>query len=170
MSETAMPLGRPSIFEILRAQKNVLTALVLRDIKTRFGSAPGFLIAVAWPLSHILIVLIISILIGRVVPYGESALLWFTISMTPFIIVSYTSRFMMIGMMMNRPLLAFPTISVFDILLSRVLIEICVATALVMSLVLIFTCLDVDFMPFDVSMAMSALCASLLLGIGHLSQ
>ena len=101
--------------------------------------------------------------------YGGSALLWFAVSMTPFMIVSYTSRFMMIGMMMNRPLLAFPTISVFDILLSRVLIEICVATALVMSLVLIFTCLDVDFMPFDVSMAMSALCASLLLGSGSVT-
>ena len=97
-------IGRPSLVEILQAQRNVLTALILRDIKTRFGSAPGFLIAIAWPLSHILILVAINVWTGRIAPYGESAILWFAVSTTPFMIVSYTSRFMMFGLVMNRPL------------------------------------------------------------------
>jgi capsular polysaccharide transport system permease protein len=159
-------VGRPSLGEILLAQRNVLAALILRDIKTRFGSAPGFLIAIAWPLSHILILVAINVWTGRIAPYGESAILWFAVSMTPFMIVSYTSRFMMIGLVMNRPLLAFPIISVFDILLSRILIEMVVCSCVVACLVLILMSLDVAFMPNDVTMASAAIASAMLLGIG----
>ena len=159
-------IGRPDLLGVLRAQKNVLTALILRDIKTRFGSAPGFLIAIAFPLSHIFILVALNVWLGRLVPYGESAVLWFSVSMTPFMIASYTSRFMMIGLVMNRPLLAFPIISVFDILLSRVLIEMIVAACVVACLVITMICLDVDFMPMDTAMAVAALVGALLLGVG----
>lgn len=161
-----MTLGRPAFAEILRAQKNVLAALILRDIKTRFGSAPGFLIAIAWPLSHIFILVGLNVVLGRLVPYGESAVLWFSVSMTPFMIASYTSRFMVIGLVLNRPLLVFPIISVFDILLSRVLIEMIVAACVVCCLAVTMLCLDVDFMPANISMAVAALGGALLLGVG----
>ena len=166
MTDRDVMASRTTLVEILRAQRNVLTALILRDIKTRFGSAPGFLIVIAWPLSHILILLAINVGLGRLAPYGESAILWFSVSMTPFMIVSYTSRFMMIGLVFNRPLLVFPIISVFGILLSRVLIEMMVSACVVACLVLILLCLDVDFMPNDAGMAVSALGAALLLGVG----
>jgi capsular polysaccharide transport system permease protein len=161
-----MIAGHPTFPQIFRAQKNVLTALMLRDIKTRFGSAPGFLIAIAWPLSHIMLLVGINILAGRIVPYGESAVLWFALGTTPFMIVSYTSRFMMYGLILNRPLLAFPAISVFDIMLSRILIEMFVSSCLIACLILILSSLGVDFMPVDLTMALSALGVSLLLGIG----
>lgn len=163
--DVTMP-SRATLVEIMRAQRNVLTALILRDIRTRFGSAPGFLIVIAWPLSHILILLAINVGLDRLAPYGESTVLWFSVSMTPFMIVSYTSRFMMIGLVLNRPLLVFPIISVFDILLSRVLIEMIVSACVVACLALILLSLEVDFMPNDAGMAVSALGASLLLGVG----
>ena len=166
MTRETLTLGRPAFGEILRAQKNVLAALILRDIKTRFGSAPGFLIAIAWPLSHIFILLGISIALGRLVPYGDSAILWFSVSMTPFMIASYTSRFMVIGLVLNRPLLVFPIISVFDILLSRVLIEMIVAACVVCCLAVMMLCLGVDFVPANISMAVAALGGALLLGVG----
>ncbi len=166
MREITPLAERPPLARILNAQANVLAALMLRDIKTRFGSAPGFLLAIAWPLSHILILVGINIIAGRVVPYGESATLWFAVSMTPFMIVSYTSRFMMIGLVTNRPLLVFPIISVFDILLSRILIEIIVAACVLACLVVMFVALDVDFVPIDISRAVSGLAVSLFLGIG----
>ena len=163
MSLSSIPLGLSHLF---RAQSNILLALMLRDIQTRFGSAPGFLIAIAWPLSHIMILVVINVGVGRVVPYGDSAILWFALGTTPFMIVSYTSRFMMMGLLMNRPLLHFPAISVFDVLLSRILIEIIVTTGVILSLVAIFTVMDVDFMPVDVGQAFAAIFVSLLLGIG----
>ena len=157
---------RLRVREVLRVEGNILIALMLRDISTRFGSAPGFLIAIAWPVSHIIILLAINVFAGRLVPYGDSAVLWFSLGATPFMIASYTSRFMVFGLIMNRPLLMFPAISIFDILVSRILIEVIVSSMVVISLVLILTFLDVDFLPIDTGMAVSALMMSLLLGIG----
>ena len=161
-----MTAQSPTLLQILRAQKNVLSALTLRDIQTRFGSAPGFVIAILWPLSHIMLLVAINILGNRIVPYGESAILWFALGATPFMIVSYTSRFMMYGLIINRPLLVFPAISVFDVMLSRVLIEILVSASVIGSLALILVSLGVDFMPRDIKMAVTALGVALLLGIG----
>jgi capsular polysaccharide transport system permease protein len=161
-----MIAGNPTLPQIVRSQKNVLSALMLRDIATRFGSAPGFLIAIAWPLSHIMLLVGLNVLADRIVPYGESSILWFALGTTPFMIVSYTSRFMMYGLMTNRPLLAFPAISVFDIMVSRILIEMFVSFCLIACLILLLTCLGVDFMPVNITMALSALGLSLLLGIG----
>jgi capsular polysaccharide transport system permease protein len=150
----------------LVALRHVLYALMLRDIQTRFGTAPGFLIAIAWPLSHILILVVFSLFAGRVAPYGDSAVLWFSVSMTPFMIISYTSRFMMLGLVVNRPLLQFPAISIVDILLSRVLIEIFVMSWVCLSLLTVFFYLDVDWIPARPAAAAAALLVSLLLGIG----
>src|SRR5665647_2074031 len=107
-----------------------------------------------------------NVLGDRIVPYGESSVLWFALGTTPFMIVSYTSRFMMYGLIMNRPLLVFPAISVFDIMLSRILIEMFVSACVIACLIFILSCLGVDFMPADITMAVSALGVSLLLGIG----
>lgn len=166
MTDATIRLGRLSTPEILRAQRNVLAALILRDVKTRFGSAPGFLIAIAWPLTHILVLLGINVYFGRVHPYGESAVLWFAVSLTPFQIVAYVSRFMLKGLLNNRQLLGFPAINVIDILVSRVLIEIIVAACVVGSIVVILASLDVDFMPLDIPMAFGAFSSALMLGIG----
>lgn len=157
---------RSRLRELVRVEGNILIALMLRDISTRFGSAPGFLIAIAWPLSHILILVGLNVSFGRTVPYGDSAILWFSLGATPFMIASYTSRFMVFGLIINRPLLMFPAISIFDILVSRVLIEVIVSSMVVICLALILTFFDVDFLPIDTGMAVSALMMSLLLGIG----
>lgn len=166
MSQKELATLAPSVWDTLFSLRNVLYALMLRDIQTRFGSAPGFIIAIAWPLSHILVLVLISIGVGRIAPYGDSALLWFAVGMTPFMIVSYTSRFMMYGLIQNRPLLQFPAISIIDILLSRVLIEVIVAFCVCLCLFFILLYLDVDWMPARLGMAATAFLVSLYLGIG----
>ena len=72
---------------MLKAQWRILVALMLRDIKTRLGGNEfGFLaMAVGWPLSHILILIIINTGLGRAAPYGDSAALWFATGVIPFL-------------------------------------------------------------------------------------
>ena len=159
-------MSAPTLRGQFIALQNVLYALMLRDIQTRFGSAPGFVIAIAWPLSHILILVLIYVLTGRVVPYGDSAVLWFSIGLTPFMIISYTSRFMMLGLVVNRPLLQFPVISILGVLFSRVLIELFVTSCVCVSLVLIFLYLDIDWMPARPGAAAAAFLVSVALGTG----
>jgi capsular polysaccharide transport system permease protein len=152
---------------MLRAQWNILVALMLRDIKTRFfGNAFGFLIAIAWPLSHILILLGINAAAGRAAPYGESGALWFATGIVPFMAFSYMSRFIMMGIVLNRPLLTYPAVKITDILFARAIIEVLSAGTVVLSAMFIFWMLDIAFMPIDLVQACLALGASMILGLG----
>jgi capsular polysaccharide transport system permease protein len=155
-----------SPLELLKAQWRVLVALMLRDIKTRFGSEVGFLIAIAWPLSHVLILLIINTAMGRVVPYGDSAALWFATGIVPFMSFSYMSRFIGMGIALNRPLLVFPAVKITDLLFARAIIELLNAGCVIFILMVIFWSLDIDFMPIKPVQACLALGASMLLGLG----
>jgi capsular polysaccharide transport system permease protein len=167
MSLSPPSTGRVGPAQLIAAQWRVLVALMLRDIRTRFfGSAWGFLIVIAWPLSHIVALLAMRVLIGRTVPYGESAALWFATGIIPFMSFSYMSRFIMIGIVLNRPLLNFPVLKITDILFARAIIEILNAGAVIIILLSGFWFFDVDFMPLDVTQAAYAIIASMLLGLG----
>jgi capsular polysaccharide transport system permease protein len=152
---------------MLKAQWRVLVALMLRDIKTRFfGNEFGFLIIMAWPISHILILLAINTSLGRVAPYGDSPALWFATGIIPFMAFSYMSRFIMTGIIMNRPLLVFPAVKITDILFARAIVEILNAGCVVLIMMSIFYFQDIDFVPLDVVQASCALAAAMLLGLG----
>lgn len=155
------------LFGVLRAQGNVLLALMLRDVRTRFGSAPGFVLAIAWPLSHVMLLVIMNVAVGRTIPYGESAALWFATGVVPFIVFSYMARFIMYGIAHNRPLLTFNAVRMTDILFSRAIIEVLISGALILVLLLIFSFLEIEYYPHDIKQAFYALGASVLLGLGY---
>ena len=60
--------------DMLKAQCRIIVALMLHDIRSRFGgSALGFVaMAIGWPLMHILGCLVIYSFIGRAAPYTKS--------------------------------------------------------------------------------------------------
>ncbi|WP_157775290.1 ABC transporter permease [Hartmannibacter diazotrophicus] len=147
--------------------RQALVALILRDIKTRFfGSAWGYLLAVAWPLTHIAALMTIHTLAGRLPPYGDSGALWFATGIVPFMAFAYMSRMIMFGPVLNRPLLIFPTVKIMDILLARAIVETLSAGIVVIILAIYFTAAGVDFMPYDVPQAFFALGTAMLLGLG----
>lgn len=153
--------------ELLVAEWRVICALMLRDIKTRFGgSIWGYLISLGWPLSHIFIVLLINLGMGRLPPFGDSAAIWFSTGIVPFIAFSYMSRFIMMAIFMNRPLLIFPIVNIFDVLVSRALLELLSAGAVILILCVIFVFFNIDFMPMRPVVAFDAMMASFLLGLG----
>jgi capsular polysaccharide transport system permease protein len=156
-----------TLSELVAVQWRVLVALMLRDIKTRFGGSEwGFLIAIAWPLSHIVLLLLINAGAGRVAPYGDSAALWFATGIVPFMAFSYMSRFIMYGIVLNRPLLLFPRVKITDILFARALVEVLNAGCVVLILAVIFWAYGINFMPRNPAEACFALGASMLLGLG----
>ena len=145
--QTELMLGP---FQLVVVQWQVLVAVMLRDIKTRFfGNEFGFLIAIGWPLSHILILLLINAAVGRVVPYGDSAALWFATGVVPFMAFSYMSRFIMLGIVHNRSLLIFPRVKITDILLARAIVELLSAGLVIIILVIIFWAYGINFTPND---------------------
>ena len=157
----------PGVWFKLQRQWQIIFALMLRDIRTRFlGSSLGFVIAILWPLSHIFLLVVINVFVGRVAPYGESPVLWFATGVLPFMCFNYTARFISLGVFTNKALLVFPTIKIIDLLISRAIIEAlnvcCVIICVVISLILI----DVNPMPVNVLEAFYAVTASIFLGIG----
>ncbi len=149
------------------AQAHVFHAIMLRDIKSRFfGSALGFLVSIGWPLSHIVILLLMYSWMGRIAPYGESSAVWFATGIVPFMAFSYVSRFTMLGMLMNKQLLMLPIIRVTDILFARVILEILSSAIVVIVLLAAFWGLDIDFTPMNTVEAFKAMLASILLGVG----
>lgn len=157
----------PTFIETLKSHWQVLAALMLRDVKTRFfGSAWGFLLAIAWPLTHIAILLTLNLVTGRLPPYGDSAALWFATGIVPFMVFSYSSRFIMFGLLLNRPLLIFPNVKIMDVLLARAIVELLSAGLVILILVIYFHIQDINYMPVDPVQTFYAMGAVLMLGLG----
>jgi capsular polysaccharide transport system permease protein len=151
----------------IRRQRRVLFALMLRNIRTKFfGNGFGYLIAVAWPLSHILILVVMYTLMGRVAPYGDSVALFVATGVLPFQTFSYLARFMMLGIIRNRPLLHFPEVKILDLLFAGGLLEIISACCVVITFLIIAWCAGIDAMPRDILQASFALGTAMLLGLG----
>lgn len=156
-----------STLSLLQAQFRVIVAIMLRDIRTRFfGHGLGYLISIGWPLSHVLILLGMFTLLGRATPYGESMTVFFATGLVPFMTFMYMSRFTMLSLILNRPLLVYPAIKVLDILLARTLLEILSACCTVIVLLTLFWLFGIDFMPPDPVEATYALGAAMLIGAG----
>ena len=152
---------------MLKAQGRILRALMLRDIKTRFfGNEFGMLLAIGWPLTHILVLILLNSALGRAVPYGESAALWFATGTIPFLAFQYMARFIMVGIVANRPVLNIPIVKVTDILFARAIVEVLSAGLVVIVVIVIFWAQGIDFMPVDIVQASLALLAMMLLGLG----
>jgi capsular polysaccharide transport system permease protein len=150
-----------------RRQSRVLLALMLRYIRTRFfGSGLGYLVAIGWPLSHILIIVAIYATLGRAAPYGDSIVLFIATGTVPFMIFSYLSRFMMISIIYARPLLAFPEVKVLDILIASALLEILTACCVTFIFIILAWAFGIDIVPRDLVQATYAFGAAVLLGFG----
>ncbi|MGD1037839.1 MAG: hypothetical protein ABR878_11725 [Roseiarcus sp.] len=152
---------------MLKAQGRILHALMLRNIKTRVGGNEfGFLMmGVGFPLSHILIILLINAGLGRASPYGDSAALWFATGIVPFFAFQYMARFIVLGTVLNRPLLSFPIVKFTDIVFASAIVEVLNAGLIVLIVCAIFWAFGIDFMPLDVVQAILALLAMILLGL-----
>lgn len=154
--------------DVLRTQGRVIYALMLRDIRSRFfGNGLGFLVfSVGWPLVHILVLLVVYSIMGRAAPYGDSLVLFFAVGLVPFMTFSYISRWIMLSLVMNRPLLAFPIVKVTDIILARAFLEALASCVMTATLCMILWFSGIGFVPRDVVQASYALGASIMLGFG----
>lgn len=155
-----------SPFQTIVALWRVLLALILRDIRTRWGSSPAYVITFLFPLVHILVLVGLWVAIGRVSPYGESNILWFSVSMIPFIAFSYVSRFLIVHVIHNKPVLSFPIFKITDILFSGFVLEILNIFVVIFVVCGALWLLDVEFWPYDIRQAVLAIAAAIFLGLG----
>ena len=151
-----------------RDQGRIIVALMLRIIRTRFfGHGVGFIVSIAWPFAHVLLLLGINVALDRAAPHGDSMVLFFVTGLVPFLSFQYMSRFIMIAVLHNRPLLAFPTVKLMDLLLAAAILETLSSCVTILALAIFLSAIGVDFVPAQPAQAVWALVVSLMLGFGY---
>src|SRR6202047_996718 len=140
-------------------------AILLRDIKLRAGRYyTGFLMILLVPLVHLLIVVIVFHLFGRVAPQGTDQVVYFGLSILPFVIYTYLSRQIVISLAENRPLLYFNRVKIFDILLARGILEATGSVVVFIIFVCILEVYSTDFSPRDWAGTVFAVAATIYFG------
>jgi capsular polysaccharide transport system permease protein len=99
------PIRRPRASP-LAINAAAVGAILLRDIKLRAGPYyTGFLMILLMPLAHLLVVVTVFHVFNRLAPQGTDQLVYFGLSILPFVIYSYFSRQIIMAIGENRPLL-----------------------------------------------------------------
>ncbi|WP_321379523.1 capsular biosynthesis protein [Rhizobium sp.] len=156
-----------SFIDALRKKRNVMTAVILRDMRTRFfNHGLGFLIVALWPLAHMIMLLMIYTLSGRPAPFGDNIRIFFATGLIPSLAFMYISRFMSLSLILNRPMMAFPSVTVVDIMFARAFLEITAAFMTLVFFLIILFALGDDPVPYDIEQAVYAYLATLLLAVG----
>lgn len=145
----------------------VMSALMLRDMRSRFGGNYwGYLVQVLWPCVHLGILVGIMHFRGLKSPMSSDDMVFVASGALPVLAFQYISREMMKGYIMHKPLTYFPQVKKFDTIVARGAVEI---VSSFMGLMLIFVVLIAfgsDPMPVDAFQAITGFLAAIGLGIG----
>lgn len=151
----------------LRRKWHVMHAVMLRDMRTRFfDHGLGFLVVVAWPLAHLVALLLIYTALNRTAPYGDNLEIFFATGLIPTLSFMYVSRFMALALVTHRPMLAFPVVRPSDILFGRALLEILASCIMAFLTFMLLIVLGKNPVPIDLVAAASAFFVMLLLAVG----
>jgi len=109
---------------MVRLKMRVIFALLLREMRTRFGKTPlGFVWAVIEPLSFVAGMSYVFVLMHRPAPYGSSMPLFFATGMLPFYLFRRTVTRLIPVLDRNEALFGTPGIAPTDAFFARTLLE-----------------------------------------------
>lgn len=145
----------------------VIHALMLRDMRTRFGGSHwGYVVTVLWPVAHIFVVVGVMAFRGMQSPMGNNPILFVATGAVPVLMFQYISREFMKAVAVNRPLTYYPQVKVFDLIIARLIVEIIKGFSGLFIVVLILFALGVDPVPADALTAIYGYLAAILFGVG----
>ncbi|MDK4705012.1 ABC transporter permease [Rhizobium sp. CNPSo 4062] len=166
MRQLIAPNRRP-ITEALIDKKNVMSAVMLRDMRTRFfNHGLGFIVVPLWPLAHMGIIIMIHSYVHQVPAYGDNSAVFFMTGVLPFLAFSYVSRFMAFSLVTNQSMLAFPAVKISDILMGRAVLEIIASFITLIFMMTIFYISGIDPYPADLQSATLCYISMLYLAFG----
>lgn len=161
-----MRSSKPWIAAALRSKRNVLMAVILRDMRTRFfNHGLGYLVVILWPLAHLTVLITISWAIGRAAPYGDSPPLFFATGLVPTLAFMYVSRYMAFSIVLNRPMMTMPIVKPLDIMVGRAVLELVAACATMAVVILILWLIGASPFPYSLEEAAKAYFSVLYLGV-----
>ena len=155
--------GGPRRFASLRT----ITALVLREMSTRYGRTPGgYLWAIAEPLGAIIVLSIGFSLVLRTPSLGTSFLLFYATGYLAFSLYNTVANTTARAINFSKPLLKYPAVTWIDAVLARFLLT--SLTGIVIAIVLLSGILAVvdSHTTIDMVPVVEAFALAMLLGLG----
>lgn len=151
---------------VLETHKNVIFAVILRDMRTRFGrSHMGYFIAIAWPLAHLLVIVSVVSFSNRVSPIGSDNSVFVASGVIPYVLCLYPARLIGMSIDMNKPLFLFPVVRTIDIIVSRVIIEFLTAFFVLFLFMCIMSFFVDEILPLNIYNWCGAVLATVYLSI-----
>lgn len=147
-------------------QGQILLAVMLQDMKTRFGASYlSYLVAIAWPLSHVCAILVAYLIVNNFAPIGDDPVVFVFTAAIPYMLCLYPARLIAMAVPVNKPFLNYNYVTPGHLILARTLLEFFNVSIVV--ILILFGCFlfDANVFPLSVGSAAAALAASLFLGI-----
>lgn len=150
-----------------------ISALLLREMSTTYGRSPGgYVWAILEPVGMLIVLSFAFSLLLRAPSLGNNFILFYATAYLPFRLYQDVSNKTAGTIRFSKPLLAYPTVTVMDSLISRVILSV-LTNLLTMYIIYTFILLTLDtrvildFQPMLVSVALAAL---LGMGVGSLNS
>lgn len=154
-----------SLLKWLPRQREILIAVILQDMKTRFGgSYLSYLLAIAWPLSHVATITLAYTFANSYAPVGDDPFIFVATAAIPYIICLYPTRFIAVAVLTGKPFLNYTVIAPYHLIVARTVLELMNASIVVVIILLICFVVDNHVLPLSASTAASALGASAFFG------
>ena len=129
----------------LATQRRVVHAVILRELRTRFGAYQlGYLWAVIVPLLYILTLTALYSSIGRQSAHGASIEVLLLSGVIVWLTFLDTQGVVSLSFQTNRPLLVYPMVAVTDIVIARTLLELATKACATIVIVLLYFFAGVD--------------------------
>jgi capsular polysaccharide transport system permease protein len=102
----------------------IVSALLIREMSTRFGNKPGgYIWALLDPVAHVLMLTIIFQAIAHLPPLGTSFTLFFATGYIGFHFYQGTTNYLNDALKGNKALLSYPNVAPIDTLVARLLLQ-----------------------------------------------
>lgn len=145
----------------------LVSVVLLMDMRTRFGASYlSYLIAIGWPLSHLLIITGAYLIKTAVAPIGDSPAIFVGTGVIPYILCIYPARLSGMSVSQGKNLLGLPILKPIHLIVARWIQEVLNAVLVLSIFILGLYLGEVDFFPLDTLTAAQAIFASIYLGIG----
>ena len=166
-SADSVSTGSTRLLDSLREHGRILVAVAIMDMKTRFGrSMLAYIVAIGWPLSHMLTLLVGYLITHSIAPIGDDPAVFAGSGLVPYVLCLYPARNIMMSVIQNQHLLRLQLIKPMHLILGRALLEIPSTFLVCIIFFGMYEGFDVDFMPANMALAAGAILTSICLGIG----
>ena len=115
----------PTFSSQLGVAARVVTAMILRETRTRFGRNKfGFIWLLLEPMAYVVFVIAVRSFIEHRVPFGQNLLLFILSGILTFRMFSSIASRGMSALSANKALLAYPPVKPVDVIVARLVLEI----------------------------------------------